>query len=308
MNFPPKFWSRQLSTTAAGPLSESSIAFEELQHVSTDFDYIGLSSKAFMIFDLKSFTHNHFSQFSGEIYRQSSIKKVYSKRYKYVFLIGSIGAFYIAIVHSGIISKSETENLSFISIINQKLKRLSSHGNKLPYTDIRDSILTEFNDDHLFIFAHGQKMIVKETRALISSFVRQSSLYIEIAIGTEFFHKTHSISVLYQDLYSSFMYANFLSNLSCNILVKDQFHAANIFKDSYRSQIYDTLYHESSRIKKTLAKIPNKDIISDKNILFSFEPSIGDNLNNFLGLSSAISRSTIRFEGYFVINKGRFTT
>lgn len=168
-----------------------------------------------------------------------------------------------------------------------------------PFRDIAEFLKTKFTSFDIIFYAYGQKT----PASLLHAVIVETSLlcYVEIALGIEYYADDLFMTYKYNEIYKYFCYSNFMSNISCNLLVDEPIVASRMVPNCYRYVVYNTIQHQKTKVSYEINQSGSIGSSSDVSIISLLEGSIKGNISKFLKLFHNIGRPKLRIEGYFVI-------
>lgn len=202
---------------------------------------------------------------------------------------------YQRVIESAI--KAEVSPMS--NTINDVLTQLTYESK--PFIRFKEELLSMFHMFDICLFGYGQKYPLKKIEESLLQI--SQTFYTEVAIGCEFNLESQFVSAGYMDEFKNFSYSNFLSNLSCNILIGDSFVAKSLIQKSFRACVYHCFQHDKSVLSNELPSFNISEFSSNLSVQENLKRIFEEKLREFFRLASKIQFKNLRIEGYFVVSQ-----
>ena len=296
------------------PLVPQEIINLEASGTIPDIDCLIFWNSAKKIFNddenIKAYDFLKLSQ--AELYKKCKLDNIYSKNFKNVFVFGRIGEYSIGIPNEKDYETCEIiENDAMFIKINGILNQTWERNNEIiniQYRSFREIMIESFGDLEIVLFKHGQKTSIKDIKKILVDLILAGP--IEIAIGKEFQLGNQFLGVEFLNNFQKFLYSNFLSTRSFNLLCHDEISANFFMPESYRFAIYNTFQHIKKNIHYKLelsSHLINDTPNEQQRFLAIFQQAFTEKISKIASIMrlETLQRTSLRMEAYFQVESIR---
>lgn len=277
------------------------------------------------------------SNFHGKFYRSPCISTIRSSREKKVAVIGDFGTLSFRLAIPFIAAKeiqeqdsneefekeiAVSDNAAFEEngtfalvrgnkmLIVEKLNQIPSRGEALPWRDMKDLLISNFENFDVVLFKYGQKMDLNDFINMFHTVAEKAE--IDIALGVEMSVEGSVILAKGEGfVIGKEFYSQLLSTSFGNILISDERKTQKILPFSNRICVYNTVQHERKHLSSKISFYESPDLNKSK----------GEETHDFVDLRDiaykaisptfeswrnaiphAYDTSKIRVESYFNLN------